>query len=254
MPSNIDSYGCSSWPETGGEVVYSLSLSEPAMFEVRLIADCDLDIAILSSCDAIEGCLLVADTGMQTTIPTMGDFFIVVDGYEGAECDFTLEVVATGPASVALAACQTAMPLDCESSSTISGDTCFGVDYVRALGCEAFRSAGTEDWYRVTLEPGGVIDVDLTMPDADAVLWVLGGCGEAAACLAYSDAGVSGEQESVHYSNDGLENRTVFLVVDSYGPASCGGYEASVVCSGTIVPTRSTSWSALKSRSMRGEQ
>jgi hypothetical protein len=223
------------------------------MFEIRLIADCDLDIAILSSCDAVAGCLLVADTGIRTTTPMMGEFFIVVDGYEGAECDFTLDIVATGPGSVALAACETAMPLACESGSVISGDTCLGEDHVRALGCETFPAAGTEAWYQLTLEPGGVFTVDLTMADADAVLWLLGGCGEAAECLDYSDVGLSGEQESVTYSNDGSENRTVYLVVDSYGPSSCGGYEGSVVCSG-VVPTTATSWSALKARTVRGNK
>jgi hypothetical protein len=254
LVSNVDSYGCSQWPETGGDIVYALSLAAPTMFEIRLTAACDLDIALLDACDPDLSCLLVADTGIQTTNPVMGDFFIVVDGYGGAACDFTLDIVGTDPASVDLAACQTAIPLSCASGPAFTGDTCLGNDYLRALGCELFPSAGVEQWYRLTVQPGGSFQVDLAMPAADAVLWILGGCGDAPECLDYSDAGAGGEQESVSYTNDGAVNRTVFLVVDSYGPTSCGGYDANLTCSGVIVPTQSSSWAALKVKYNREER
>jgi hypothetical protein len=254
LVSNVDSYGCSQWPETGGDIVYALSLAAPTMFEIRLTAACDLDVALLNACDADLGCLLVADTGIQTTNPVMGDYFIVVDGYGGAACDFTLDIVATDPSVIDLAACQTAIPLSCASGPTFSGDTCPGTDYLRALGCELFPSAGVEQWYRLTVEPGGSFQVDLTMPAADAVLWILGGCGAGPECLDYSDDGAAGAQESVSYANDGVANRTVFLVVDSYGPTSCGAYDADLGCSGVILATLHSSWSALKANYDREEQ
>jgi hypothetical protein len=254
VASNVDAYACSAWPETGGEVVYSLSVVEPSMFEVRILADCDLDLALLSSCDAVTGCLLVADAGIRTIEPTSGEWFVVVDGYEGAACDFTLEVAAIGPGSVDELACDTATSLNCESSFDLSGDTCSGEDHVRELGCEAYPAGGSENWYRLTLAPGGEVTVDLSMADGDAALWLLGGCGAGAECLEQSDAGATGEPETLHWVNQGVKNRTVFVVVDSYEPGSCGAYEGTVTCDGFIIPMGSVSWSALKSRFTGEEQ
>ena len=248
LTSEVDVYGCSSWVETGGEVVYALNVPEPELFEIRLLADCDLDLVLLSSCDAATGCLLVADSGIRTTTPTAGDWFVVVDGYQGAACDFTLEIAPIGPGSVDAAACENATSLSCENSVVLSGDTCSGEDHVRQLGCETFPAAGADDWYRLTLAPGGEVSAEVTMAGGDAALWILGGCGEAAECLGYADDWGTGEAESVSWVNDGAEHRTVFLVVDSYEPASCGAYEGSVVCEGFIVPTEATTWSALKGR------
>lgn len=254
LTSNVDAYGCSTWYESGGEVIYSLSVPGLTSFEIRLNADCDLDVALLNSCDTGADCILVADTGIQTTTPVMGDYIVVVDGFEGAACDFTLEIIATDPWSLNPAACGTAIPLLCSIGPAISGDTCSGADHIRALGCETWRSAGKETWYRVTLAPTGSIAVDLAMPDGDAVLWILGGCASASECLDHSDSGVKGESESVSYTNDTGSNRTVYLVVDSYGAGTCGAWDGNVACDGFIVPNGVSSWSALKSRTAREEE
>lgn len=254
LTSQIDLYGCSSWPETGGEVIFTLSVPDPVMFEIRLSADCDLDLALLGGCDPDLSCLLVADTGVRTTIPTSGDFVVVVDGYEGAACDFTLEVAPVGPSSVDPAACTTAVALNCDASLSLSGDTCDGQDYVRELGCELFPAGGKEHWYRQTLAPGGILSADAVMADGDVVLRILGGCAEAAECLMHADAGATGAPESVSWTNYGPENRTVYLVVDSYGPGSCASYTGTVTCSDTVVPAAGTTWSALKTRFNNGEE
>ena len=124
---------------------------------------------------------------------------------------------------------------------------------MRSLGCENFPSAGTEVWYQATLGPGGYLTADLVLLQGDVVLWILGGCGEAAECLAYSDEAGTGEREIISYTNDEPADRTVFLVVDSYGPGSCGEYQGPVICDG-LVPIRPVSWSVLKSRTVGEEQ
>lgn len=93
LPSNIDSYlPCSPWPETGGEIIYRLTLTEPTLFAARLDAECDLDLALLGGCGAEDECFLVADTGIKTDVPVTGTYYLIVDGYNGAACSFCLTV------------------------------------------------------------------------------------------------------------------------------------------------------------------
>lgn len=92
LVSNIDLYACSAWPETGGEIVYRLTLAEPTVFAARLDAECDLDLAVLAGCGDQDECFLVADTGIKTDVAVSGTFYLVVDGYNGAACSFCLTV------------------------------------------------------------------------------------------------------------------------------------------------------------------
>jgi hypothetical protein len=93
-PTNVELYSCSGWSETGGEVVYELVLPGPTDYIIHATVDpggCDLDIFLLASCD--EGdCLDYGDTSLTFGPVPPGTYYIVVDGYDGAECPFTLTV------------------------------------------------------------------------------------------------------------------------------------------------------------------
>ena len=159
-PNNVGVYGCNTWDESGGEVVFHMFLAEPMMFEGTLTpADgCDLDLAVLDQCDEDLGCLIVVDTGVVTNSPVHGDFYFVVDGYAGAACDFSLalvEVVPPPPAN----ACDVATILLCQDTA-LSGDTCDGRNDISSEDCSAYTEAGLEDWYEVTLNPDGEFDRD----------------------------------------------------------------------------------------------
>jgi hypothetical protein len=92
LTSGIDLYPCSTWPETGGEIVYRLTLDQPVAFAARLDADCDLDLAVLGGCGAEDPCFLVSDVGIKSDGAVSGTFYLVVDGYNGAACSFCLTV------------------------------------------------------------------------------------------------------------------------------------------------------------------
>lgn len=94
--NNVTSYGCSDWTESGGEAVFHLFLASPRLFEVSLTSECDLDLAILIDCDAQLGCVEVTDDGAASSSPQQGDFWFVVDGYQGAACVFELAVIDGG--------------------------------------------------------------------------------------------------------------------------------------------------------------
>ena len=96
LPDKVTYYGCSEWEESGGEMVYHLSLASPCRFEVALTSAVDLDLAILTDCDEVLGCLEVTDDGAAASTPQQGDFWFVVDGYEGAEGVFQLSLTDLG--------------------------------------------------------------------------------------------------------------------------------------------------------------
>jgi hypothetical protein len=89
--NNVDYYSCSGWNESGGEQVFELVLPGPGDYLVsaELETDgCDLDIFFLGSCDE-EDCIEYGDSGFLVSSPlSPGTYYIVVDGYNGAECEF----------------------------------------------------------------------------------------------------------------------------------------------------------------------
>jgi hypothetical protein len=99
-PNNVETYGCNNWVESGGEQVWNLVLSEPR--EVSIILEtpiaCDLDLFLLSACD-VDSCIEANSVVINRTLDS-GEYFIVVDGFNGSGCEYQLSVscenVATG--------------------------------------------------------------------------------------------------------------------------------------------------------------
>jgi hypothetical protein len=92
--SNVSAYSCVGWNESGPEIVHELDLTGELCYEVTvdLVPDgCDLDVFFLGSCEEMD-CLEHGDSGLTTGCLEPGIYYIVVDGYDGAECDYTLEV------------------------------------------------------------------------------------------------------------------------------------------------------------------
>ncbi|MCK4412316.1 MAG: choice-of-anchor J domain-containing protein [Candidatus Eisenbacteria sp.] len=96
--NNVGYYSCVGYLESGPEMVYELTIEGPECYElyITLTADgCDLDVFVLGSCDE-DDCIDYVDT--QGTIDAClepGTYYIVVDGYHGAECAFDLELTCT---------------------------------------------------------------------------------------------------------------------------------------------------------------
>jgi hypothetical protein len=91
MPNNVVTYSCSSWNEAGGEVVYELTLDQYYDLTATLSGmSCDLDIFLLASCDE-AACLAYGNSAVTGEFGP-GTFYVVVDGYSGAECAYTLDV------------------------------------------------------------------------------------------------------------------------------------------------------------------
>lgn len=256
-PSLVSTYGCSLWNESGPEVVYILELTQPTMFTIDLVpeAGVDLDLAVLDACDADLGCLIVADTGIETLVPVQGTFYLVVEGYGGAAGAFDL-ILEEQPLPVPLDFCeQLLQPIPGMEGEVVpsgsfdfAGDTCGGTNDFVSLPCGAYSENGAEEYWEFMLLPGGSIDVEVTS-EADGALWLVDNCAEPITCLGYADNTFLGETEVLSYTNVGDFPQLLILVVDSYGTDSCGAYTGNVTVNQPgVIPVPSTSWSSVKSR------
>ena len=243
IPSNVSMYSCNPWYEPGGEVVFHLFLAGPAMFEASIEAGCDLDLAVLDQCDEDLGCLSIGDTGVVTDVPVSGDIYLVVDGYGEEGCPFTLTVTEL-PLPPAKTFCDLVEVL--AGSGYFDGYTCGNENLVSSLDCSATPAEGLEAYYVVVMTPGSSFTATVTH-QGDAALWVLGTCVEPFTCLAYADAGLGGDPEVISYANTSTETITVYLVVDSYGPGTCGVYDMEYTYEPGQVPAKSMTFGAIKS-------
>lgn len=244
-PNNVTTYGCSTWNESGGEVVYHLYLPTPKMWTANVTQTCDVDIAVLSACDETSpSCLIVVDSGVQTNVPVSGDFYFVIDGYNGAACSFTFTI--TEVIYIPVDFCQYIVPLDC-TTQTLAGNTCGSQNRIKTLfACTGFTENGYEAYYSVTLQPGGYFTATVTFPLKDAALYVFDACVEPLTCLVGADDGVTGDPETVTYTNTSLVPQTVYFVVDAFGTNSCGDFTGTFDCHQGVVGVEPASWGTVK--------
>ncbi|MEE2830521.1 MAG: putative metal-binding motif-containing protein [Myxococcota bacterium] len=96
--SNISSYACSSWNASGPELVYAFTAAEPGEITAALSAlpaGQDLDLYILNNDgNGIDpnNCLSYGNNTTTWTVATGDEYFIVVDGYNGASGTFDLDL------------------------------------------------------------------------------------------------------------------------------------------------------------------
>ncbi len=243
LPDNVSMYGCSTWDESGGEVVYHLYLDTPAMFEGTLTGSgCDLDLAVLDQCDEDLGCLIVVDAGVVTNVPVSGDFYFVVDGFGGAGCPFTFEINTVTPVEPD----PYCSAVEDVYGTHFTGDTCGGINNFSSLDCGDFAEDGLEAYYEILLPAGSSFTADVTYAVADGALWLLDSCTGPFNCLAYADNTLDGETETLAYANDSGSDMVVYLVVDSWGADSCGTYTLDFASTGGAVPTVNRSFSDVK--------
>ena len=242
--NNVSMYGCSSWSETGGEVVYHMYLD--GWYDWAMVINmggCDLDIAVLNMCDEDLGCIGVVDSSVNGINGWTGDVYFVVDGYNGAACTFDITVTLTPftpPEPVAF--CDLVQAVD--GVGIFSGDTCDGQNLVSELDCISYAEAGFEHYYAVTMPAGSSFTVDL-VHSVDSAIWVLDACAEPFTCLAGADEVYPDTGEFVSYANPGADT-VVYLVIDSYGADSCGPYEFTFTPAGGAVANEVMSFGGVK--------
>jgi hypothetical protein len=102
--NNHDTYSCESWPgdESGPETMYAFALGGSGSYTVTVelsnLWGVDLDVFLLSHCST--GQCLTADSYHDAAftiadVPA-GTYYIAVDGYNGVEGSYTLNLTCTG--------------------------------------------------------------------------------------------------------------------------------------------------------------
>ncbi|MBI2378135.1 MAG: hypothetical protein HYV07_29300 [Deltaproteobacteria bacterium] len=221
---------CTRFDQTGPDVVYRVRLQASD----RLVATLspagqpswDTSIYLVTSCgDVSSSCVAGEDNGnpevVDYTAAAAGEYFIVVDGYNGAGGPYEL-VVDINSAPVGNDRCEGA--IDATAGGTFAGDTSPATaDYTpSAAGCTQYAERGKDVTYSVALAAGERLRASLDAP-WDAALYVVSNCASIdTTCGAGSDAG---NPEAVDFSAPSAG--TYFLIVDGY-EASAGSYELTV--------------------------
>jgi hypothetical protein len=220
-PNNVTYYGCSAWNESGGEVVYRVTFPANVTWAVNLSGlTADLDIAVLDVCDESLGCLIVVDSGVYVSAPYPGEFYFVVDGYNGARGPYTITFTTT-PFVVPPTICEL---IQDATGTYFTGNTCDGYNNVSVEDCGDYTENGLEHYYEIQVPAGCYFTANVTYPTKDGALWVLDSCADGYNCVGYADDTLSGQAESVTYQNTTGSLQTVILVLDAWGTAACGDY------------------------------
>lgn len=219
--NNVSTYGCSAWNESGGEVVYHVTFPADVTWEVGLSGMTgDLDLAVLDLCDEALGCLIVVDSGVYVSAPLPGEYYFVVDGYNGASSGYTLTFTTTpyvAPASM----CDSILDV---TGTYFTGDTCDGVNNIQSNACGLYTEAGLEHIYEIQIPAGCYFTANVTYDVEDGALWLLDTCAPGYACLGFADDTLGGEMETLTYTNNTGAAQTVILVLDAWGAGACGTY------------------------------
>ena len=241
-PNVVTYYGCSSWNESGGEVIYRVTFPADVTWAASLSGMTgDLDLAVLDMCDESLGCLIVVDSNVYVSAPYPGEFYFVVDGYAGASSAFTLTVTTT-PFVTPPTICE----LIQEATGTFfMGDTCDGYNNIQTNACGTYSEAGLEHYYEIKVPAGCNFTANVTYDVEDGALWLLDTCATGYACIGYADDTLSGDMETLTYANATGTAQSVILVLDAWGTGACGTYQFEFI-SDCAVATERESFGGVK--------
>jgi len=107
--SNVTTYNCQTWSESGPEKVYKIVTTSAGNLTATLSnMTVDLDVFIVSSCSE-NACVASGDNAASYASAPAGTYYIVVDGYNGASGTFSLNVTCNGTT-----------PSSCDTLSNVS--------------------------------------------------------------------------------------------------------------------------------------
>ncbi|MBD3337080.1 MAG: hypothetical protein GF355_16315 [Candidatus Eisenbacteria bacterium] len=251
--NNVELYSCVSYTESGPEEVYEIVLTETTLLGITMVpAGCDLDLFLLGSCD--EGdCLDYSGTVSEEYIEAnlaAGTYYVVVDGYSGAICDYTIEFTCEGGSEPPPnPTCETALELECGTVDLLA-NTCDGGNNYDPLsgGCTGFSATGDDIVWHMIIPDGGSVDLLVNEIDHDASAYIVTDCDDVpGSCLVGMDCFPQPCSDTLFYTNTSGADMDAYLIMDGYG-GSCGDLQIT----GTLdcdepTATEKTTWGKVKS-------
>jgi len=247
--SQVAGYACVGWQETGPEAVFLLDVQQDVNLHVRLAAEVDLDLFLLTDCDC-DSCAAWHSTEFVVNLPSRAEpYVLVVDGYLGAAGPFTVELYgyAAGPPPEV---CASAADVACGAEPVFLEDNLFAQpNQLLADACATYLEWGGEQWYAISLSDSAEVTAGISDHFFDAAIWLFDDCEPGSACVAFADeTGVEGTEELSHRNLTGADH-TYYLAVDAFHEVeseSAGAYKLTLTCEGQIVANETTSFGDIK--------
>jgi len=242
MPNNVSGYSCIGWDESGGEMVYEMVLDDEYVVNGLIHGmGADLDIFFLDGCE--ENNCIAYGNNLFTTTAGPGTYYIVVDGFNGAEDYFALTTecdLVQDPAPPFAGGDTCAEATDFQQAGVFrwSVDLTTYTDTYDGGGCFSWHLPGGDAVYKMDLEAGENFSATLDGP-CDISMYIFGDCYTGVA-LACADSGGSGGQEVLDFDAPGAG--TYYLVLDTFQTAGC----EVIVNTESAVAVKETSWSTVK--------
>jgi hypothetical protein len=218
----IDQYPqCIDWDESGPEYTYTFTPTANADITVDITSASDLDIFILeeqgNGCDPAT-CLAYGDTSVQFSAVAGTTYYIVVDGRNGAQDDYTLNIDCSATQ------CQPDWDLACGGTDTYNNGDLGSTNSVNSYpACIGWDESGPEYTYTFAPAQDASVTVDLTPVSGDLDIFILEeqgtGC-DPATCLAYGD---------ITTQFNAVAGTTYYIVVDGKAGA-VDDYDIAVTC------------------------
>ncbi len=215
--SNISSYGCNSWTETGPERVHTIVPSNSGTLTATVSNYTgDLDVYILGSCDPTD-CLGTVSSSSATYANAVAGqtYYIVVDADDGSGSAYDLVVSCADP----ILDCPNAIALDC--GVTYSGPSSSTPSEVGSYGCNTWTETGPERVHSITPATSGTLMVEISNFTGDLDVYILGSC-DPMDCLG------TVASSSATYTN-AVAGETYYIVVDA-DDGSGSAYDLVVTC------------------------
>ncbi len=246
MPNNVETYSCTGWTESGGEVVYTFTLDGDYSVTGTLSnMGADLDIWLLGSCDESD-CLAYGNTSFTADLAA-GTYYVVVDGYNGAEStfDLALECNPILPPPTELPGgetCADAVDLQQASLNRFSVDlTTYANDYFEC-GSFSWSFNGPDAVYKIYLQAGETFTATES-GSCDMAMYLVTDCADTyGSSVACSDNCCSGADEVISYVAEA--EGWYYLIVDAYTGSGC----PVVITIDAPVANENASWGAVKAQ------
>ncbi len=213
---------------TGKEKIYKLVIPTTTQtVNISLTGlTADLDLFLLRSCtpgDCIANSATASNTAPEVVSATLapGLYFIVVDGWGGAGCNYNLSVSCAS--STGQPDCATATPIAC--GQTVTGNTSTGVNNTVGPYCSAYCNyTGKEKVYSLNVTTTSTVTINATGLTGDLDMFLLNACNRNS-CMASSGYASNSNEQIIKVLTPG----TYYIVLDGYAGA-ISPFQLSVSC------------------------
>lgn len=229
---------CAPASHTGRDAVYRYSVFGDS--EVAFTLDATFDAALVVTADPCgTGPVLACADGRNISISlpilTTNDYYVWVDGYEGASGTYALSVTrrdaepvpANDTCADATAVPVADVPVELTGSTRRATNDSAPTDCRNpgaAAGSPALALSGPDVAYAVEIPAGRTLRATLRPDGWDGALYALDGCADLACAAASDRSFLAGGEERLDVSNPDADARTVRIVVDAWQAGSNGPF------------------------------